>query len=234
MTIVTRSSDNPLPLLQALGLRRRVGERELLGDVALELQLGQRLALVGATGSGKTLLLRALALLDPVDAGEVRYRGEAVRGDAVPVFRSRVSYLHQRPALVEGTVEHNLRQPFELEVHHKKQFDRPRVVELLAGLQREASFLEKQQRELSGGESQMVALLRAMQLDPEVLLLDEPTAALDASSVAAVERLVATWFAERPETRATVWVTHDPAQAGRVGTAVREMRAGRLLAGELS
>lgn len=214
--------------LEATGLRRLAGERVLLDDVSLSIQGGDRIAIVGPTGSGKTLLLRSLAMLDPLDAGEMRWNGTPIRGDDVPAFRSHVIYLHQRPALVEGTVENNLRHPFSLGVHKANQFRRDRIVELLVTLGREESFLKKQQRDLSGGEGQLTAMLRAIQLDPNILLLDEPTAALDAEATAMVEVLVTRWLDGMPTTRAMVWVTHNHEQSTRVSTSILKIREGKL------
>lgn len=216
-------------MLEAIGVGRKAGDAWLLDDVSLSVCLGQRYALVGPSGSGKTLLLRSLAMLDPIDAGEIRWRGDVVVGKQVPTFRSRVVYLHQRPALLEGTVEENLRQPFSLRVHRDKQFDRARIVSLLDSMGRTNAFLSKQQRDLSGGEAQLTALLRAMQLDPDILLLDEPTAALDDDATELVESLVTNWLDRQSTDRATVWVTHDHEQARRVSATLLHIRDGRLI-----
>jgi putative ABC transport system ATP-binding protein len=219
-------------LLEARGVGRRLhGTVWLLHDVTLTVAPGDRLALVGPSGSGKTLLLRTLALLDPLDAGAVYWNGEPLRGAAIPAFRRQVIYLHQRPALFEGTVEANLRQPFLLRAHRASRFDRERVLALLVGLGRDASFLTKVQRDLSGGEAQIVALVRALQLDPAVLLLDEPTAALDRSTAQVLERMVERWWEEAPGGRAFVWVSHDPEQARRVARRQVRMQAGRIQEG---
>jgi putative ABC transport system ATP-binding protein len=220
-------SSRPL-LLQTCNLGRRADGRWLLGDVSIEIRGGDRLAVVGATGSGKTLLLRALAMLDPTDAGKILWHGCEIRGNEVPTFRSRMTYLHQRPATFEGTVEDNLKQPFALRVHRDKPFNRAAVLSRLASLNRDDAFLSKPARDLSGGESQIMALLRAIQLDPEVLLLDEPTSALDSQAAQTVERLVENWLHEQSEQRAAVWVTHDRQQASRIGSRVLEMSDGSL------
>jgi putative ABC transport system ATP-binding protein len=215
-------------LLEARGVGRRApGGGWLLADVTLALRPGDSVALAGPSGAGKTLLLRALAFLDPLDAGEVRWRGRPVGRGEVPSFRREVVYLHQRPALFEGTVEDNLRLPFALKAHAGQRFDKGRALVLLDALGRDPSFLDKQQQDLSGGEAQVTALVRALQLDPTVLLLDEPTAALDPETARSAEALVKSWLDETPG-RAFVWVGHDPAQALRVSARRVRLRAGRL------
>ena len=214
-------------LLEAEGLVRRAPDGTVLIDrISLAVRAGERLGIEGPTGAGKTVLLRALALLDPVEEGTVRHRGEPVDDRDVPRFRSRVAYLHQTPALLEGTVEESLRSPFELAVHGDRSFGRDRAVELLAAFGRDASFLAKQRDDLSGGERQVTALVRLLQLEPEVVLLDEPTAALDPETTARAEELLVRWVGGGE--RAAVWVSHDPAQTGRLATRRLRVEGGRL------
>ena len=215
-------------LLEALGIGRRPrgGEGWLLSDVSLELRPDERVALRGPSGAGKSLLLRGLALLDPRDAGEVRWCGAEVRREAIPAFRARVLYVAQRPVLFEGSVEENLRRPFELGAHARASFDRERAAALFADLGRDGSFLERSHRDLSGGEAQIVALVRALQLDPDVLLLDEPTASLDAEAGRRVEARISAWASGGA--RSLVWVSHDASQAGRVAGRQIVVRGGRL------
>jgi putative ABC transport system ATP-binding protein len=224
----------PLLLMEARGLGRREPNAEnwLLRDICIAIHASDRLAIVGPTGSGKTLLLRALARLDGIDTGEVLWRGEPIRGDAVPQFRQQAIYLHQRPALIEGTVEDNLRLPFSFRAHHPRGFRGEEVRALLAQVNRDETFLNRSSRDLSGGEAQIVALLRAIQLQPMVLLLDEPTAALDVESTQLLETLVTNWFDDSPEERALVWVSHDEQQVGRVSDRVVNMRGGQVADGD--
>jgi putative ABC transport system ATP-binding protein len=199
-----------------------------LSGVCFELHAGDRLAIIGPSGAGKTVLLRALAMLDPVGEGTIHLRGRAIAQEAIPKYRSEVVYLHQRPALADGRVDAILEHPYSLKVHQTKRFDRNRIVDLLDRLGRDEGFLDKSSRDLSGGEAQIVALLRAIQLDPAILLLDEPTASLDQGTVRAIERLIARWLEEDSEGRALVWVSHDIEQARRVSTRSLAMQFGRL------
>jgi putative ABC transport system ATP-binding protein len=183
---------------------------------------------IGPSGAGKTLLLRALALLDPFDEGVIQWQGQGISGHAIPAYRREVTYFHQRPARFEGSVESNLRQPFSLNVNRGRSFDRERILDLLDGLGRGPSFLEQSSRDLSGGESQIVALLRALQLGPAVLLLDEPTASLDEGTARAIEGLIGRWLSEKPAQRALLWVSHDQDQARRVADRRLRMHGGHL------
>jgi putative ABC transport system ATP-binding protein len=222
---------NPAALLESshIGRLHPDGQRWLLRDVSLAIYPGDRLAVAGPSGSGKTLLLRAMAVLDPIDHGQVAWMSQAVRHDRVPRFRAKAMYLHQRPALLDDTVEAALRQPFALRVHRDKRFERERAVTQLTQLGRDASFLTQRVADLSGGEAQLTALVRALQLDPTVLLLDEPTSALDPETARAVEGLLVDWVAEAASSRAWAWVTHDVAQAGRIAERTVRLRAGRLI-----
>jgi putative ABC transport system ATP-binding protein len=199
-----------------------------LSGICLELHAGDRLAVIGPSGAGKTVLLRAIAMLDPIEEGTIHLRGRAIPREAVPVYRSEVVYLHQRPALLDGSVATNLEHPYSLKVHRTKRFDRHRIVELLGGLGRHESFLDKSGRDLSGGEAQIVALLRAIQLDPAVLLLDEPTASLDPGAVRSIEGLIGRWLEADSGGRAVIGIRHDLEQARRVGTRRLAMHSGRL------
>jgi putative ABC transport system ATP-binding protein len=222
--------DTIRPLLKACGLGRRSenGEDWLLEGVCLAISPGDRLVISGPSGSGKTLLLRAIALLDPLDAGVIDWKGQSPAGSSVPLYRREVVYLHQRPSLFEGTVEANLRYPLSLKVNRGLSFDRNRILELLSSVGQLAPFLEKSSRDLSGGETQLVALIRALQLDPSILLLDEPTTSLDEATANAIENLIHQWLTEAPANRAFLWVTHDSHQARRIAEKWLRMHRGRI------
>ena len=207
--------------------RTSVDGQTLIDQVSLSIKANDRVTLTGPSGSGKTVLLRSLAMLDPVVSGTVAWQQSPVADKDVPIYRSRVMYLHQQPTAKEGSVESVLRQPFELNVHRGKHFDRERVVGWLESVGKSESFLAQEQSDLSGGESQIAALLRAIQLDPHVLLLDEPTSALDAIAVEKLESLIENWVTAT-DNRAFVWVTHDPKQAQRVRNRSFRIAAGKV------
>jgi putative ABC transport system ATP-binding protein len=217
-------------LLEARNLIRRHphSERRLLENISFTLNPGDRAAVAGPSGSGKTLLLRALALLDAIDGGQVLWRGRPIRNQEIPGFRRAAIYFHQRPSLLADTVDAALRRPFSLAIHRRQEFNKSWIVERLASLGRDEKFLEQKVANLSGGEMQIVALLRALQLEPNVLLLDEPTSALDPQTAAAVEQWLKTWIDQSPGNRALLWVTHDVNQANRVANRTLHMENGQL------
>ncbi len=215
-------------MLEASKICLTASGRRLLDDVSLTLHSGQRDAIVGATGSGKTVFLRALSQLDAIDSGTIRWSGETVRGGEIPQLRSRVIYLHQRPALFEGTVEENFLVPFRMQCHRRREYSRDKLLLWLDSIGRDASFLQQASSDLSGGEAQIVALLRAIQLEPAVLLLDEPTAALDEQTTRHIERLVLDWHSQAIDERAFIWVSHNKEQVARVADQVFLMTNGRL------
>src|SRR5207248_9022630 len=167
-----------------------------------------------------------------VNEGHVRWQGRAVATGEVPRVRSQAVYLHQRPALVEGTVEYNLRLPYSLHASRRHQFNPRMVLKLLSVLGRGDEFLSQTDHNLSGGERQIVAVVRALQLEPSVLLLDEPTAALDREAARAIERLILNWQREKTAERAFVWVSHSHEQIKRIASRIVSMHDGRLVEGD--
>ena len=203
-------------MLSASDLRRTVAGRILWQGLDLKVAAGDRVAVTGPSGSGKSLLLRALAGLDPLEGGEVMLNGRSQSRWPMPEYRSQVMYLPQRPAFGQGSVLEELRRPFGLKIHSGRPFPLVEAERWLAALGR-PDFLNLSVTTLSGGEGQLLALVRALLLGPSVLLLDETTASLDPDATHAAEAALAGWCAEKPS-RALVWVSHDPAQRARVAT----------------
>ena len=217
-----------VPLLQIDGLSRRGnGQSLLLDEISLSISAGERWTIAGESGSGKTVLLRALAMLDSAE-GRLLWRGEPVASADIPAYRQQVIYLAQNPAVIEGTVEDNLRFPLSLHCHRDLKFDREWFQQQLQEFRKPAYKKKKKSGDLSGGEKQLVALLRTLPLQPHILLLDEATSALDPASRQTFESTIDAWLAENPRERAVVWVSHDEEQRHRVADRVLTLSQGRI------
>lgn len=226
------------PVIEAVGMTRQVtveGIAEpltILHDVSFAVGRGETVAIVGASGSGKSTLLGLLAGLDVPSAGTVRIQGQDIftldedaraelRGEAVGfVFQS----FQLLPAL---NALDNVMLPLELAGNPRaRDIARPWLERVGLG-----GRLSHYPKHLSGGEQQRVALARAFAPDPALLLADEPTGNLDATTGAAVIELMFDLNRERGTT--LILVTHDEALAGRCGRMLR-MEAGRLTEVETS
>lgn len=196
---------------------RRIDGAWIWRDIFLRVEPGCRVGVIGPSGAGKSLFLRALAGLDDLQEGCINFRGKRMRNWHMPEYRSRVVYLHQRPPLQEGSVEDNLRMVFGFSVNRHKRYDRAKILSQLDTLGRGESFLRQSADSLSGGEAQIVALLRALQLDPDLLLLDEPAASLDPESMDRLEELLLGWQSGASD-RSLLLTSHDRAQIERMST----------------
>ena len=124
----------------------RVDERRqvaLLEPTDFTLSSADRVSITGSSGSGKSVFLRALALLDAPTSGQVLWNGQPVANADIPHYRSHISYLSQRPALLEGTVQDNLRFPFSLKTLRKRRFDLQAVTTLLGHAGKTADICTK-------------------------------------------------------------------------------------------
>jgi putative ABC transport system ATP-binding protein len=174
-------------------------------------------ALLGPSGSGKSTLLRLLNRLADPDAGVVRFHGTDVRELDPLELRRRVGLVPQLPAPVPGSVADNIGFGPSLD---GRDVD-PEAPVRLAGL--DPSFLDRDASRLSVGEQQRVMLARALALEPEVLLLDEPTASLDAAATEAVESALRDLHGV-----SLILVTHDPGQADRLAERTIQLSDGRI------
>ncbi len=194
------------PHLRVLGLVVRRGKRVVLEIDALDLERGEILALVGPNGAGKSTLVTALALIERPAAGTIESDGEPVdwRRGAL-LARRRLAIVFQEPLLFDTTVFENVATGLKLRAISGKERT-PRIEHWLDRLGIR-DLAGRQARTLSGGEAQRASLARALVLEPELLLLDEPFAALDPPTR---ERLVDDLLPLLRETATTtVLVTHD-------------------------
>jgi ABC-type iron transport system FetAB ATPase subunit len=193
-----------VPRLEVRGLRS-----SLAGPFDLLLEPGGSLAVTGPSGAGKSVLLRMIADLDPND-GDVLLDGRSRASFTGPDWRRRVVYTAAEPGWWLEIVGEHFKTP---------------PAELASRLGLRADIFEQPVRLCSTGERQRLALIRSLAIEPSVLLLDEPTASLDADNVARVEALLR----ERQDRgMALLVVTHDPAQAARLGDTHKRLEQGRL------
>lgn len=200
----------------------------IINNISLRVDAGDRIAIVGPNGSGKSLFLRSLAMLDEIQAGEIRFLGASVEDKQLPEFRSQVVYLQQNPVLIEGTVESNLEFALQFQSNEDKSPDISKVMKLLKSFKKPEEFRKQNSHALSGGEGQIVALLRALIISPRVLLLDEPTSALDPETSQRFESMIDTWMESSEQNPAFVWITHDHSQAHRVSRRIMTFPSGTL------
>jgi putative ABC transport system ATP-binding protein len=208
--------------------------RLILSSVNITIRAGEQIGLFGPSGSGKSSLLRAIAKLDRCDSGELLYEGHPVCKEMVPRYRRQVIYLPQRPTFVAATVRENLELPFRFAAS-TSGFDEPRVRSWLAELAIPCEILDQRAESLSGGQQQIIALLRAISLSPRVLLLDEPTASLDADLTERFEQLLRKWQTDGDSSsaqHALVWTSHNVDQVRRMTNRMIEIRDGVLTSGD--
>ena len=192
-------------------LRKSFGSQRVLDGVSLTVRRGETLAVLGRSGSGKSVLLKLIIGLEKPDSGSVRIHGDDIAGlalDQIGEIRKKIGFLFQHAALYDSlTVEQNVAFPLQ---HHKKKMSsserEDRVRQLLAEVGMLDGF-EKMPSDISGGMQKRVGLARALALEPDILLLDEPTAGLDPISSAEIDDLILKLQGEHH--MASIVVTHD-------------------------
>jgi tungstate transport system ATP-binding protein len=203
----------------------RHGESTVLKLSRLDVQRGEILAIIGPNGAGKSTLLRVMGLLQRPAAGKVFFQGEAVGRDNALVIRRRMASVFQEPLLLNASVYDNAALGLKLRGLGRADI-RQRLKPWLERL-RISHLSSRRVRTLSGGELQRTSLARALALDPELLLLDEPFSALDPPTRESLlmdlqEILGATGVT-------TVFVTHDRHEAFMLGSRAGVLREGKLL-----
>ena len=218
-----RVSTDTAPSLFPLNVRQlvySVGEQHLIDGIDLTIERDSRTIIMGPNGAGKSLLLRLLhGLLTPTE-GKICW-GETQEGDQA---RQRQALVFQRPVLLRRSVGANLRFVLKLRKYGRaEREERLRHILELANL---SHLVDRPARVLSQGEQQRVAIARALVLEPEVLLLDEPTVSLDPVSVEAIEELI---LAAHGRGTKIILVTHDMTQARRLADEVVLLERGRIV-----
>ena len=202
--------DGQAPFVAVENLLKSFGSNRVLNGINLSVSRGETLAVLGRSGTGKSVLRLIIGLETP-NSGAVRIHGQNIVGlalDRMGEIRKKMGFLFQHAALYDSlTVAENVAFPLE---HHRKDMTRPerrdRVKRLLAEVGMEGN-LDTMPSDISGGMQKRVGLARAIALEPEILLLDEPTAGLDPISSGEIDDLILKLHRERQ--MASIVVTHD-------------------------
>ncbi len=215
-----------MSLIEVVDLHQKHGEQDTLKNINIRVDQGEVFALIGPTGAGKTTLLRLIDLLDLPTSGRIYFDGTDVTesGRRRLEVRRRMAFVLQKPVVFNASVYNNI--AFGLKWRGARESS---IREKVSGILETVDLLaykNRNARTLSGGETQRVAIARAIVSEPEVLLLDEPTANLDPISASKIEELI-TNIIHRHDTT-IIMATHDMSQGQRLAD-----RIGVLINGEI-
>ncbi len=212
-----------MSFIQLENITKKFGSFEALKSISLEIKEGDLLAFIGHNGSGKTTLLRILASLDIPTSGKYIYRGDEI--DELYKLNRRVTLVFQKSTMFNSSVKDNIAYGLKVRNFSKSKIDN-KVSEALK-LVKMQDHVNKNAKNLSGGEQQRVALARAFVIDPDLLLLDEPTANVDPGNAKIVEEAIKEIVEEKNTTVAIA--THTLFQAKRLSNRTVHLYQGKIV-----
>jgi len=215
-----------VPLYDIINVKSAVPDGSVILDVKrLSVPDGSLTAIVGQNGAGKSTLLKLMAFLETPAEGEIRFRGEKFSGKDIQSPRKKVTLVNQHPLLFKGNVFKNVAYGLKVRNVPQNQWER-RVADALDMVDM-LKFADRGVYGLSGGEIQRVAIARALAFGPEVIILDEPTAAVDALRVEMVESVIRE--VNRKTGACIVFSTHNFAQAHGLTDNVVKLAGGKII-----
>lgn len=213
-------------MLKLSGISKRYGETSVLDGVSLDVGAGETVAIIGPSGCGKSTLLRIVNGLVQPDTGQVFVGGERVSPDNIRELRRRIGYVVQGGGLFPHlTARENVTLAARVFGIGTAQIEQ-RVVELAELVSLSAAQLDRYPLNLSGGQNQRVALMRALMLEPQLMLMDEPLAALDPMVRAELQEELRLLFTRLG--KAVIFVTHDLAEAGYISDRIVVLGKGHV------
>src|SRR5436190_3584881 len=223
-------AENQIPI-QVRDLHKSFGTQTVLDGIGLEVRQGETLAVMGRSGTGKSVLLKLLIGLDTPDSGSVLVRGQNIaelKVQKLNEVRKKVGFLFQNAALYDSlTIEENVAFPLSRHNRMPAEERKQRARELLASVGM-PDDLDKLPSQISGGMQKRVGVARALALDPEILLFDEPTAGLDPITAGEIGKLILELKKKRQMT--AVVVTHDIRGARGLADRVVLVHEGKIVA----
>ena len=221
---------NGEPPVVLRGLHKSFGAQVVLNGIDLTVARGETLAVLGRSGTGKSVLLKIIIGLQKPDAGSVSIHGQEITGinlGKLNEIRKKMGFLFQQAALYDSlTVEENVAFPLKHNTNMPESERRDRVRELLRSVGMEGD-LEKMPSDISGGMQKRVGLARALALDPDILLLDEPTAGLDPITSGEIDELVLKL--QKEHAMASIVVTHDLQSAKTIAGRLALLHEGNIV-----
>ncbi|WP_432665917.1 ATP-binding cassette domain-containing protein [Wukongibacter baidiensis] len=203
------------------GLVKIYGERTVVNIENMTLEKGRVYGVIGPNGAGKSTMLKIVAGLEDSSRGKTLYNENPLNDEIL----KNITYMSQRPYLLRTSVFNNISYPLKIRKYDKRDIE-DKVNEIMKELG--ISDLSSQlATSLSGGESQKVALARALVFEPEILLLDEPTANIDPNSIELIEKVIAKRNTEKGMT--AIIITHNMGQAKRLCDEVIFMDKGKVV-----
>ena len=228
----TEAEENKgVPVVAVKDVRKAFAGHKVLDGINLHVSRGETLAVLGRSGTGKSVLLRLIIGLETPDTGSIRIHDQDITGlamDRMGEIRKKMGFLFQHAALYDSlTVAENVAFPLE---HHRRDMSRrergDQVIQLLAEVGMEHA-VDKMPSDISGGMQKRVGLARALALEPEILLLDEPTAGLDPISSGEIDDLILKLQRERR--MASIVVTHDLHSARTIANSLALLDLGKVV-----
>jgi osmoprotectant transport system ATP-binding protein len=214
-------------LFEVAGATKRYDGAAALGPITLTIDEGTTTALIGPSGAGKSTLLRMLNGLVPLDAGTVRFRGRPLLDGELPALRREMGYVIQGGGLFPHLDAASNVALVARYLSWEERRIEARIAELSELVRLPRKSLDRYPAQLSGGQAQRVGLMRALMLDPSVLLLDEPLGALDPITRFDLQEDLRSIFARLGKT--VVLVTHDLTEAAFFSGRVVLLRDGRIV-----
>lgn len=216
----------PVLQLQQVSLKAGLGSHDLLHDISFEVSSGDRVAIVGPSGAGKTMLLQLLNRLRDPSRGAILLNGRDLRQIPVRQLRQRVMVVAQETSLLGMTVQDALTYPLKLR-GLAEQTQQQRISRWMELLNIPTAWLDRTEGQLSVGQRQLVAIARGLVTEPEIIALDEPTSALDAGRSSLLSDVLKT--ASHIDGMTTLMVNHQLEVAETFANQLIYLEQGRLI-----